>query len=255
MQRKRIKILDALVDVLTMGSAINRIESWINEKKKKYVCVAPVSTIVDAIDNEKYRQVVNNADMVIPDGMPIVWIAKAKGQKEIGRVYGPDMMKRICVDPCLAHWRHFFFGATSETLELLRKRLKIVNPDIKICGSYAPPFRDRAVKEDDSIIQMINDAQPDIVWVGIGAPKQDYWMVLNRDQLNVPVIIGIGAAFDFLAGLKPMAPEWVQQIGMEWFFRLCCEPRRLWRRYVIGNSKFLFELLKELIGVRRGEIE
>lgn len=249
-ERQRVKILDALVDVLTMDSAINCIESWINKKKKKYVCVAPVSTIVQMLDHKDYCQIVNHADMVTPDGMPIVWVAKAKGHKGISRVCGPDMMTRICVDPCLAHWRHFFFGATTETLELLRKRLKILNPDLKVCGSYAPPFRDRAVKEDDAVIQLINDAQPDILWVGIGSPKQDYWMALNRDRLDAPVIVGIGAAFDFLAGVKPRAPEWMQQIGMEWFFRLCCEPRRLWRRYMIGNSKFLYELLKEALGFR-----
>lgn len=251
MERKRVKILDVLIDAINMDQAIQRISEWIDTKRKSYVCVAPVATVVSALDDDKYLEVLNHADMVTPDGMPIVWVGRAKGYREMGRVCGPDMMKKICIDPCLSHCRHFFFGATDQTLHELQEQLRKWNPDIKICGAIAPPFRDKAQVEDDDVVGRINHAQPDILWVGIGAPKQDYWMALNRDRIDAPVLVGIGAAFDFLAGNKPRAPKWMQKIGMEWFFRLCCEPRRLWRRYVIGNTRFCFEFLKEVLGLRK----
>ncbi|MEW5895574.1 MAG: WecB/TagA/CpsF family glycosyltransferase [Candidatus Omnitrophota bacterium] len=249
-ERKRVRVLDILVDVIDMDIAIDRVESWIRQRKKSYICVVPVSTIVEAVDDKDYRRIINNADMVTPDGMPIVWSGRFKGHSKIKRVCGPDFMKKICKDPCLAHWKHFFLGTTPATLKRLERKLRQWNPDIQVCGSYAPPVDEKARAEDESIIAQINGVQPDILWVGMGAPKQDYWMKLNRERLDVPVMIGVGAAFDFLAGVKPRAPEWMQRIGMEWFFRLCCEPRRLWRRYVIGNARFCFEMFKEIFRLR-----
>jgi len=249
-QRQRLKILDILIDVIDMEQAIARIGRWIAQCRKVYICVAPVSTVMSAVDDDNYRKVVNQADLVTPDGMPLVWIARARGQRAIGRVCGPDLMRQICTDPCLAHWRHFFYGSTSRTLEELQRQLCEWNPDIKICGAVSPPFREEAQKEDPNVIEQINAARADIVWVGLGAPKQDVWMALNRDALEAPVLIGIGAAFDFLAGIKSRAPRWMQRAGLEWLFRLWCEPRRLWRRYVIGNTRFCWELLKNWMGIR-----
>jgi len=253
-QRQRFKVLDILIDAVTMSAVIDRIGCWIDRRQKAYVCVAPVSTVMSAGDDPAYRQVINQADLVTPDGMPLVWIARARGQRAIGRVCGPDLMRQICTDPCLAHWRHFFYGSTSRTLEELQRQLCEWNPDIKICGAVSPPFREEARKEDANVIEQINAAHPDIVWVGLGAPKQDIWMALNRDALEAPVLIGIGAAFDFLAGIKPRAPRWMQKSGLEWLFRLWCEPRRLWRRYVIGNTRFCFEFLKDVCGLRRSHV-
>lgn len=253
-QRQRLKILDIWIDVIDMEQAIARIGRWIAQCRKAYICIAPVSTVMSAVDDDNYRKVVNQADLVTPDGMPLVWIARARGRRAIRRVCGPDLMRKICTDPCLAHWRHFFYGATPETLERLQDQLKAGNPDIKICGAVSPPFRKEAQKEAANVIEQINAARPDIVWVGLGSPKQDLWMALNRDALEAPVLIGIGAAFDFLAGIKSRAPRWMQRAGLEWLFRLGCEPRRLWRRYVIGNTRFCFELVKNLCGLRRSHV-
>ncbi|HSV43699.1 MAG TPA: WecB/TagA/CpsF family glycosyltransferase, partial [Candidatus Bathyarchaeia archaeon] len=245
-----VKVLDVNVDVIDMDTAIERIGQWIEERRKAYVCVAPVATVVRAIDDQDYQKILEEADMVTPDGMPVVWVARAKGAKEIERVCGPDLIQRVCSDPCLTHWRHFFFGATPSTLEQMEKRLRMLNPDIKIAGTMAPPFRDEAVLESPEVIEEINRARPDILWVGMGSPKQDFWMKVNRPRLDAPVIIGIGAAFDFLAGNKPRAPKWMQRVGLEWLFRLGCEPRRLMSRYVIGNSRFCMEVMLDFLNLR-----
>jgi len=246
-ERKTVSVLGTHVDALTFEQALERIEAWVREKAKTYVCIAPVSTLVTALDNERYQAVLNNADMVTPDGVPVVWIAHWRGYKDVERVCGPDLMWRICTDPCMTHLRHFFLGTTPDTLEQLEGRLKHMNADVNIAGMYAPPFYDKACLASEDLVRMVNRAEPDILWVGMGSPKQDFWMQMNREQFDAPVMIGSGAAFDFLSGVKMRAPKWMQRCGLEWFFRLCAEPRRLWRRYVVGNSRFIFELTREFL--------
>ncbi len=142
-------------------------------------------------------------------------------------------------------YRHYFYGATPEVLERLESRLKNQFPDIKIMGSFSPGFSKQCQDENSEVLQEINRLRPDILWVGLGSPKQDFWMYRHRDKLEVPVMIGVGAAFDFIAGTKPQAPAWMRRTGLEWFFRLCCEPKRLWKRYLIGNSRFLYYLFRD----------
>jgi N-acetylglucosaminyldiphosphoundecaprenol N-acetyl-beta-D-mannosaminyltransferase len=184
--------------------------------------------------------------MVTPDGMPVVWLAKLKGCPNIERTYGPDLMHEVCNRGRENGLRHFFYGGTEETLAKLKQRLTTFYPGLNVVGIYAPPFRPQAQKEDSHVINRINDSGADILWVGLGSPKQDFWMELNRPLLNVPVIVGAGAAFDFLSGVKPQAPRWIQRSGFEWLFRLCCEPQRLWRRYLVGNSLFVYYVLTDL---------
>ncbi len=249
-QRRRVKILDILVDVLTLDKAVLTIFQWVRERRKVYICVAPVSTVMTAVDNLEYRDIVNNAAMVTADGMPLVWASHVKGIKDLQRVCGPDLMMKICADSSLS-LRHCFYGSTDEVLMMLQKKLQEQNPDIQIVGAYAPSFSTQRQQEDQVFIDQINQVRPDILWVGLGSPKQDYWMHQHRDILDVPVMIGVGAAFDFLAGIKPRAPQWMQRCGLEWLFRLSCEPRRLWRRYLVGNVRFMWEALKAMTGMRR----
>jgi len=206
---------------------------------------------VEASEDPEYRSVVNGADLVLPDGMPVVWAARMKGARQAKRVCGPDLMRKICTDYSFTHIKHFFYGTDQSTLELLRRRLLEMNPEINICGMMAPPYFLKAVLESEETIARINASGADIVWVGLGAPKQDVWAKIHREHLDTPVLIGIGAAFDFLAGVKPRAPVWMQRCGLEWFFRLCCEPRRLWRRYLVGNTKFCWKLLTETFGLSK----
>ena len=244
---KNILLLDVKISRVTPTLAYQQICQWVQDRQQKYVCVAPVSTLVDAKRDSNYRQVVNAADMVTPDGVPVVWLAKLKGAREIQRTYGPDLMRLVCNQGQSLGLRHFFYGGTQQTLVQLQNCLKAIYPQIKMVGVYAPPFRFQAEQESKEILQLMNNAQADVLWIGLGSPKQDFWMHIHRPLLNVPVMVGSGAAFDFLSQVKPEAPRWMQNIGMGWFFRLCCEPERLWRRYIIGNSLFLYYVFKDLL--------
>ena len=237
-------ILGVKVSAVNLALACDIIGQWIKERRATYICVAPVSTIVDCQTNVGYRDIVNRAGMVTPDGMPLVWLGRLAGNKIIRRTYGPDLMRALCRRQGL---RHYFWGGTPQAIGQLEQNLKKDFSAIHIAGMVSPPFRPEAQTEEAGVINVINRVKPDILWVGLGSPKQDFWMKLNRDRLDVPVMIGVGAAFDFLAGIKPQAPRWMQNIGLEWLFRLGCEPRRLWRRYLVGNCLFLFYLIKDLL--------
>lgn len=248
---KRVNICQVPVSVVNIDAACDIIDSWIRKRKKTYVCVAPVSTIVDCQADRAYKKVLDEADMITPDGMPLVWVGRMKGEREIARTYGPDLMLALCGQGQKRGYKHYFYGGTESTCSLLKNVLQSKLPDINIIGHYAPPFRPAHVQEDDCVIDKINETNPDILWVGLGSPKQDYWMHEHRDRLNVPVIIGVGAAFDFIAGVKRQAPRWMMKLGLEWLFRLWCEPKRLWRRYLIGNMKFIGYLLRDLMAMKR----
>ncbi len=235
-------ILGVKISISNIQSACGAIENWIFERKKTYVCIAPVATIVDCQGDEKYRGIINNAGMATPDGMPLVWLGRMKGYREIERTYGPDLFDAFLKLSQQKQYRHYFYGGTPRTLNLLIDRLKERYPQLNISGCYSPPFRDMHDTEEQTVLDKINHSHPDILWIGLGSPKQDYWMYYHRHKLNVPVMVGIGAAFDFVAGTKPQAPQILRQSGLEWMFRLCSEPSRLWRRYLIGNTKFIFYL-------------
>ncbi|MDE1921359.1 MAG: WecB/TagA/CpsF family glycosyltransferase [Candidatus Omnitrophica bacterium] len=244
---KTICLLRVNVSRVNPVTAVKQICDWVREKQRTYVCVAPVSTLVDARRDSKYREVVNAAGMVTPDGMPVVWLARARGCKEVMRTYGPDLMLDVCNHGQDLDLRHFFYGGTEDTLRKLTQRLQKDYPQMLIAGTYAPSFRPKVWQEDQEVIDRINKAAPDIIWVGLGSPKQDFWMQINRPLLDAPVIVGAGAAFDFCSGAKPQAPRWMRSCGLEWFFRLCCEPGRLWKRYLVGNSLFLIYLIEDLL--------
>lgn len=242
---KTISLLDVPISRVNPVIAAGQICQWVTKQYRTYVCVAPVSTLVDAKLNPQYMSVVKAAGMVTPDGMPVVWLAQARGCRDIARTYGPDLMQEVCKQGQKTGLRHFFYGSTRDTLEKLQKRLMAMYPHILIAGSFAPGFQEDFEFKDQEAIDRINQTQADILWVGLGSPKQDFWMCHHRPWLNVPVIVGAGAAFDFLSGVKPQAPKWVQKSGLEWLFRLISEPRRLWKRYLVGNSLFIYFLLKD----------
>ena len=238
------------VSAINLRMACETIGQWVADRQKKYVCIAPVATIVDAQDNQDYRRVVNHADMVTPDGMPLVWIAQVKGKHHVGRTYGPDLMETLCMEGEAKGYRHFFYGATAESSQRLEENLKRRFPNIQISGRYVPGKLPVHFCEKEEVLKDIDQSSADILWIGLGSPKQDFWMAEHRNCLNVPVMIGVGAAFDFIAGTKPQAPPWMRQAGLEWFFRLCCEPRRLAKRYFVGNAQFIYFLIKDLVRLK-----
>ena len=250
---KAVSLLGVNVSRVNPVFAVLQICEWVRQKQCTYVCVAPAATLVDARRDPKYLNVVNAAGMVTPDGMPVVWLAKARGCKDIERTYGPDLMLDVCDHGQDLGLRHFFYGGTEDTLQKLQQKLLKSYPRMQVVGIYAPAFHQGVWREEQEIIDRINNSDADIIWVGLGSPKQDFWMHLHRPLLKASVIVGAGAAFDFCSGIKPQAPRWMRGIGLEWFFRLCCEPGRLWKRYLIGNSLFLIYLIKDLSFPRKRE--
>lgn len=227
----RADLLGVRVSLVRPGDALGAIETWIAERSRRYVCITGVHGIVESRRDTGLRAIHNRADMVTPDGMPLVWLARALGHAGIARVYGPDLMRALTAISPERGYRHFCYGGAPGTPERLADRLRTRHRGLQVVGTYSPPFRDLTPEEDAAIVDEINRAAPDILWIGLSTPKQERWMAAHRALLDVPVIVGVGAAFDFLAETKRQAPAWMGNSGLEWFFRLCTEPRRLWRRY------------------------
>ena len=185
------------------------------------------------------RNVHNRSGLTAPDGMPLVWAGRAAGARHMDRVYGPDLMLAACERAAARGYSSFFYGGRPGVAERLAARLVGAFPGLKVAGTYAPPFRELSAREDENVVQLISATQPDLVWVGLGTPKQELWMAAHAQRIDAAVLIGVGAAFDIHAGLTRQAPHWIQRSGLEWAFRLAQEPRRLWRRYLYNNPRFL----------------
>jgi len=251
----RANILGVGVSALNMAMALEIIEGWIERREPHYVCVTGVHGVMESQRDEELRRIHNRAGLVTPDGMPLVWLSRLQGFHHVERVYGPDLMLALCERSVAKGYRHFFYGGAEGVPEQLASVLQKRFPGLQVAGTFSPPFRPLTADEDDRIVQMINAAAPDIVWVGLSTPKQERWMAGHRERLTAPVLIGVGAAFDFLTGRKPQAPRWMQRAGLEWLFRLLTEPRRLWRRYLINNPLFVALVVLQALGVRRYGLE
>ncbi len=228
---ERENILGVEVSAINLSQALAVIDGWIENRQSNYVCVTPAHGIMECQRDPTLRGIFNRSGLTTPDGMSVVWLLKLRGHRHVDRVYGPDLLEAVCELSLSRGWRHYFYGGAPEVVEMLVSRLQARFPGLGVVGSYSPPFRPLTDEEDQAIIQEINAVDPDIVWVGISTPKQERWMAAHLDQLSAPVLIGVGAAFDFLSGKKSQAPRWIQRSGLEWFYRLVSEPRRLWRRY------------------------
>jgi N-acetylglucosaminyldiphosphoundecaprenol N-acetyl-beta-D-mannosaminyltransferase len=246
-----INVLGVKINAISMDSAIRSIARWIKDRHKVYCNVCAVHTIMECQRNEMLRSIVNNSDLSTPDGMPLVWLAHHYGFREATRVYGPDLMLSVCEQSQRRGYRHFFYGGKPGVVDQLCENLKNRYPALEVAGSYSPPLRNVGYLEEPGVIRCINDASADIVWVGLGTPKQDFWVAQHRKHLNAPVLVAVGAAFDFHAGIIRQAPKWVQESGLEWAFRLMQEPRRLAHRYLIYNPLFILLTFMQLSGLRK----
>lgn len=204
-----------------------------------YMCVSNVHTTVSAYKNDIYKSVQNGGIMAIPDGGPLSSLGQWRGYRDMQRTTGPDYMTEIIRISEVKGYRHFFYGSTQSTLDKLLKHLHAAFPKLQIVGMYSPPFRNLTNDEDDNIVRQINDAGADFIWVGLGAPKQEFWMAEHQGKVN-GFMVGVGAGFDYLAGNIVRAPEWMQKHNLEWLCRLCQDPRRLWKRYMITNALFIW---------------
>ena len=232
------EILKTNINVTNMSDTIKYIGEHLDDLRGKYICVSNVHTTVMSYENEEYRKIQNGAAMALPDGAPLSSYSRRKGYKQAQRVTGPDLMLELFAISKEKGYRHYFYGATEETLQSMKEVLERDYPGIQIAGMYAPPFRALTPQEDAQIVAKINEARPDFIWIGLGAPKQEEWMYQHMGQLQ-GVLIGVGAGFDYLAGYIKRAPRWMQRMSLEWLYRLLQDPKRLWRRYFTSNVKFI----------------
>lgn len=251
----RANILGVGVSAINLEMALQAIDGWITRKEPHYICVSGVHGLMESQRDKELRNIHNAAGLVTPDGMPLVWLSRLLGFRHVDRVYGPDLMLATCAHSTERKYRHFFYGGASGVAAQLTQQLSARFPALQVAGSYSPPFRPLTAEEDQAVVEQINTVQPDIVWVGISTPKQERWMAAHVGKVTAPVLIGVGAAFDFHAGLKKQAPYWMQRSGLEWCFRLLSEPRRLWRRYLINNPSFIWLVLLQLLGRSSYQLE
>ncbi len=249
----RENILGTQVSAVNMERALVELDSWIEESDSRYICVTPAHSIMDAYNQPEVQRIFNASGMTVPDGMAIVWILKLMGQNHVSRVYGPDLLEATCEYGLQKEYRHYFYGGTPDVTKKLSQKLSADFPNLQIAGISTPPFRPLSAEEDEEIIEKINQSEADIIWVGLGAPKQEIWMQAHLGKINAPVMVGVGAAFDFLSGNKSQAPLWIQRNGLEWLFRFMHEPKRLWSRYK-QYPKFVFLVSLSLFGVSKNKV-
>jgi N-acetylglucosaminyldiphosphoundecaprenol N-acetyl-beta-D-mannosaminyltransferase len=253
---KTMDILGVPIAAADIPRAADRIEQWIRDDAREYVVARDVHGIVRCQSDPELMRAHRAAGMCVPDGMPIVLINRLYGHKETRRVYGPDLMIEMMQRSVPKGHRHFLFGGKQGVPELLRDRLIERFPGLNIVGTFSPPFRPMTSEEETELAARIEQTKPDILWVGLGTPKQELWMARHAGRLNAKVMVGVGAAFDFHAGLVRQAPRWLQPLCLEWLFRLCMEPRRLWRRYLLNNPRFIYMMIGQLLHIRKcGETE
>lgn len=232
-------ILGVNVAVTTMTETVKYIENNLEGLRGNYICVSNVHTTVMAYEDEFYRKIQNGGAFILPDGKPLSMIQKKRGFKEADRVTGPDLMGEIFKISPQNGYKHYFYGSTVDTLRVLREKLNEKYPKLNIVGMYSPPFKDIVGEEDKKILDQIDGGQADFLWVGLGAPKQEKWMFLNKGNVN-SLMIGVGAGFDYYAEKISRSPKWMQKCSLEWFYRLIQDPKRLFKRYLTTNIKFIY---------------
>jgi N-acetylglucosaminyldiphosphoundecaprenol N-acetyl-beta-D-mannosaminyltransferase len=246
------EVLGVRVDAVQIPDVVSRMEEWIRRRDAcRYIAVTDMHSLMQAQRAESFKKILRDADLVVPDGFPLVWLGRRKGLALRRRVYGPELMERFCEESTAQGYRHFFYGGAQGVAEDLSIRLAARFPGLQIAGAYCPPFRPLTQQEDEAVVSLINSVHADVVWVGLGAPKQERWMSEHQSRLKAPVLVGVGAAFDFHTGRIAQAPLWMREHGLEWLFRLSREPARLWRRYLIYGTQFVALVLLESLGFKK----
>jgi N-acetylglucosaminyldiphosphoundecaprenol N-acetyl-beta-D-mannosaminyltransferase len=249
-----VDVLGVPLALTDYGRMLDWTDAAIEHRLRGYVCVCNVHTVMASQEDQQLRAALGRAALNVPDGQPLVWAINALGHSLAARVYGPELMSRACARAAEAGHRFYLYGGRNQgALVQLALNLRQRHPGVRIVGGYSPPHRPLTREEEDAVAAEINRSRADVVWVGIGVPKQEKWMSAMRDRLEAPLLFGVGAAFDFHAGLVPQAPNWLQEAGLEWAYRLAHEPRRLWRRYLRYNPRFMAAFAHQLVSHRRLE--
>jgi len=243
-----IPLLGMWVDTTSYAAILELVIGWAYALESRYVCVANVHMLMEAFDSTEYKKILNSADLVTPDGVPLVWMLRLKGQKDQQRVYGPTLMLHLVQAAARDGIPVGFYGSKPEVLDALIKRMQARYKSLNVAFSFSPPFHAVSPEEDAAIVEQINYSGARILFVGLGCPKQENWMAEHRGKVNA-VMLGVGAAFDFHSGVKPQAPVWMQKAGLEWLFRLTTEPCRLWKRYLYHNPRFVVLAIADLLGL------
>jgi N-acetylglucosaminyldiphosphoundecaprenol N-acetyl-beta-D-mannosaminyltransferase len=253
--RNRVSVLGVGISVLNLKTALAAIADAVRGRRKGYICVTGVHGVMEAQDDAAFKKILNNAFLCTPDGMPMVWAGRLNGNREMNRVYGPDLMLDVCAWSETSGCKHFFYGGTDGVAGLLAQKLKARFPKLAVVGTFTPPFRPLNAEETADLQKQIDALKPDILWVGLSTPKQEKFMAEFLPKLDVTLMIGVGAAFDFHSGRVRQAPRWMQRSGLEWFYRLCCEPRRLARRYFRNNPLFVLKYFGQLTSLKKYPLE
>lgn len=240
------QVLGTPIDIITWDCALSRLRAWAVNHESRYVCICNVHSVVTAAHDAEFGRVVREADMATPDGAPVAWMLRRLGNVGQQRINGPDLMWRYCEQAQSRDESIFFYGSSEETLAMLKTKLLTAFPVLKIAGAISPPFRALTPTEDTAIVEQINLSGAGVVFVSLGCPKQELWMAAHRGRINA-VMIGVGAAFDYHAGTIKRAPKWMQDGGLEWLHRLVSEPRRLWKRYLVTNTLFVYGAAIQLV--------
>lgn len=251
----RVNVLGVGVSAVCETQAVDLIAAALQERRKGYVCVTGVHGVMEAQRDPGLREILNRAFLNTPDGMPMVWAGRLAGFSGMRRVYGPDLMLAVCAQAVRHNFTHFLYGGAPGVVEALQRRLEAWFPGIRIVGTYTPPFRALNPDEEAELLGRVAACRPDIVWVGLSTPKQEKFMWQYGDKLEATLLFGVGAAFDFHAGRVRQAPRWMQRSGLEWLFRLGCEPRRLWRRYLRNNPLFVWNFFCQKTGLKKYTLE
>lgn len=252
---KAFRVLGVDVAAVQIADVIRQIEEWLaGAGRGRHIAVTGMHGIMEAQSSESFRAILRSADMVVPDGMPLVWLGRLRGHGGLRRrVYGPELMLELCRVSAGRGYRHFFYGGAPGVAERLAQELKRRFAGLEVAGIYSPPFRPLTEAEDQEVIERINHAKTDVLWVGLGTPKQERWIAEHQGRLTAGVMLGVGAAFDIHSGRCRQAPAWMREHGLEWLYRLLQEPRRLWRRYLVLGPQFVCLVSLEILGFRRGD--
>jgi N-acetylglucosaminyldiphosphoundecaprenol N-acetyl-beta-D-mannosaminyltransferase len=247
----KAEVLGTSIDALNMESAIAAIAKLLIQRRKGYVCLANVYGITEARRDPRLASIYRHAVLTLPDGAPAAWVGRLQGHKEMRRVAGPELMLEVFGRKEFAGVKHFFYGGAETVAQELQKRLTGRFPGSCVVGTYTPPFRELNRAEEDALIKQVRKLKPDIIWVGVGSPKQDYFMQRYLMALDVTLMFGVGAAFDIHTGRVHDAPRWIKSMGMQWLHRLVQDPRRLWKRYLFSNTSFLGHITLQITKLRR----